>query len=1038
METPPSVPVSVPANGSSGGGPTIYSAIYSGVPVYEMMCRDTPVMRRMADAYMNATQILKVAGFTKPKRTKILEREVLQGEHEKIQGGYGKYQGTWIPLSESRMLASRYNVDTELRPLFDFDPQTGSVAPKPPTLRTPHVDLAGDGLASPSSPSPPPHHSLDYFSPVDGPSHLLSEFNSPDGSITPQGTVSPPPGINEEAPQPTWRDNLNLSSMTREASSQPLDQPHLNSQVQSILNSFGMQHLLQHPSTDGAISNTESSSNANTVNEMETPTTTNSQETNRQTSSSQQSGPTPSSRPTQSQATSIEAEYYQKLQQGLLLDESTAQNYVAHIQQILRTQDMQQFQQAQQYSSYLQAGSYPAVQSAYQQLAMLNLLSLAAQHAYTYPNGYPSLDSWFKQTDGTASKSLSGLGQPITGQRSQVSSSPEQSKVPSNDRRQSGVEEDHDAPELDSRHTSAHQLRQREVLTNLYLYSDSQLHKIIDSLRNPTNPRKLDVNLVLEGKRGSTLLHFAAALGREKLVKALISNGANPAIAANGGETPLMRAVYHVGCYDLQTFSQIADWLRDSVYLTDTSRRTVLHHIAKASKKRDLWAAAGYYVRCIAQVIQEEYSEAKNLIPQVVNAQDAYGNTALHYACKYASRSVAEVLLKLGATHEIANHAGETPVDLARYEPKLLALLFREIERDDVAAWDDFDEDGDILMRDFDEATDTDDDEFERSPSPNPVERSMHEQTMNTLDKFYGEKVENILSNLTPSVTNAVKAGVDQLRNNLMSRYREQEARVEITQLELEQAKEQLANAKKELSELQEKRKRMDELVELANELEDKLEQHATRLIRKTKGKRAVEPSISSDEDKEDDDTHDPDMVGEEATQSGPSAEAESAARPLEDDPSKPSRDPSDSARMNNEAIPSQSTDPESSISQTSTTKRKRSASLTDDEDTVSDAAAHSSDTSHTSKLRKLMPSDRTRTRSGRQAEVRLKAELADLQQEVERSEQNRLKMFHEIENIRAHREEKDRKFKRIIAACVRMPMDKIDELIEPLVHELE
>jgi len=73
----------------------IYSAVYSGVGVYEMMVRDVPVMRRIDDSFMNATQILKVAGFAKPKRTKILEKEILSGEHEKIQGGYGKYQGTW-------------------------------------------------------------------------------------------------------------------------------------------------------------------------------------------------------------------------------------------------------------------------------------------------------------------------------------------------------------------------------------------------------------------------------------------------------------------------------------------------------------------------------------------------------------------------------------------------------------------------------------------------------------------------------------------------------------------------------------------------------------------------------------------------------------------------------------------------------------------------------------------------------------------------------------------------------------------------------
>jgi hypothetical protein len=50
-------------------------------------------MRRRADDWINATHILKVADYDKPARTRILEREVQKGVHEKVQGGYGKYQG---------------------------------------------------------------------------------------------------------------------------------------------------------------------------------------------------------------------------------------------------------------------------------------------------------------------------------------------------------------------------------------------------------------------------------------------------------------------------------------------------------------------------------------------------------------------------------------------------------------------------------------------------------------------------------------------------------------------------------------------------------------------------------------------------------------------------------------------------------------------------------------------------------------------------------------------------------------------------------
>jgi regulatory protein SWI6 len=39
--------------------------------------------------------LIKIAGIEKGKRTKILEKEVQGERHEKVQGGYGKYQGTW-------------------------------------------------------------------------------------------------------------------------------------------------------------------------------------------------------------------------------------------------------------------------------------------------------------------------------------------------------------------------------------------------------------------------------------------------------------------------------------------------------------------------------------------------------------------------------------------------------------------------------------------------------------------------------------------------------------------------------------------------------------------------------------------------------------------------------------------------------------------------------------------------------------------------------------------------------------------------------
>lgn len=107
---------------SGGAGPPqIYTAVYSGVAVYEMEVHNVAIMRRRSDSWLNATQILKVAGIDKGKRTKILEKEILTGEHEKVQGGYGRYQGTWISYVRGRQFCRQYDVEDILRPLLDYD-----------------------------------------------------------------------------------------------------------------------------------------------------------------------------------------------------------------------------------------------------------------------------------------------------------------------------------------------------------------------------------------------------------------------------------------------------------------------------------------------------------------------------------------------------------------------------------------------------------------------------------------------------------------------------------------------------------------------------------------------------------------------------------------------------------------------------------------------------------------------------------------------------------------------------------------------------
>ncbi|KAI9293831.1 apses-domain-containing protein [Neoconidiobolus thromboides FSU 785] len=101
---------------------TLYRANYSGKEVMEIEIDGINCMRRLEDSWINVTQLLKVAGYEKSKRIKVLEKEVFNmKEHEKVQGGYGKYQGTWIPFDVGVRIAKRHGVYDRVKLLLDVD-----------------------------------------------------------------------------------------------------------------------------------------------------------------------------------------------------------------------------------------------------------------------------------------------------------------------------------------------------------------------------------------------------------------------------------------------------------------------------------------------------------------------------------------------------------------------------------------------------------------------------------------------------------------------------------------------------------------------------------------------------------------------------------------------------------------------------------------------------------------------------------------------------------------------------------------------------
>ncbi|KAI0018703.1 apses-domain-containing protein [Xylariomycetidae sp. FL0641] len=128
-------------------------------------------MRRRHDNWINATHILKCAGFDKPARTRILEREVQKDVHEKIQGGYGKYQGTWIPLEAGEQLARRNSVYDRLRPIFEFVPGPQSPPPAPRHASKPKA---------PRKPAVPKFNNVPVREDFENTSQQLNDDDTPD------------------------------------------------------------------------------------------------------------------------------------------------------------------------------------------------------------------------------------------------------------------------------------------------------------------------------------------------------------------------------------------------------------------------------------------------------------------------------------------------------------------------------------------------------------------------------------------------------------------------------------------------------------------------------------------------------------------------------------------------------------------------------------------------------------------------------------------------------------------------------------------
>ncbi|OZJ04070.1 hypothetical protein BZG36_03402 [Bifiguratus adelaidae] len=199
--------------------------------------------------------------------------------------------------------------------------------------------------------------------------------------------------------------------------------------------------------------------------------------------------------------------------------------------------------------------------------------------------------------------------------------------------------------------------RYRSSLMAIFVHEDPNY--IPEVLTEPHPPHDLDLEIIIDDE-GNTCLHWAAALGKLRVVELLLQKGVNVKRTNFAGETPLIRAVTVTNNYDGQTFDKSLHMLADAIPCVDNRNKNVLHHIAYLSGQKGRSPAANYYMECLFMYIAKERGGDFN---NLVNLQDNTGDTPLNIAARVGNRGLVDQLVEVGADASICNKAGIRPED---------------------------------------------------------------------------------------------------------------------------------------------------------------------------------------------------------------------------------------------------------------------------------------------------------------------------------------------------------------------------------------
>lgn len=681
--------------------PVIEVATYADTDVYECYIRGFEsriVMRRTQDDWVNITQVFKIAQFSKTQRTKVLEKESNDMRHEKVQGGYGRFQGTWIPLEDAKYMVTKYNIrDPVVTTILAFQLNPNN----PPMKRSKNSVLkrtSPDGrIASPSSYNKTPKKKNQVGGSTTRKTKknnmLLHPNPSPLQNLvfqTPQQSHMPSQLATNAATTVSATSQANQLSNTKENAI-----PHLNTEetplalgysaTQKPLQFYPVPTSLTHPhkSRDYVPGGNESFDTSTDMDKSNSqnfltfiPEGPNSGVFSSSSSAGHQQQP-------QQRVPSIlvngngSSKRAGSKRKKTFKTDDTSIDMLNHEDDSISGVPPPQPLPGATPGSATSTGKHlkhklksrpgltakranNAQDKAQQNFKMMQKQlmwqNIRQQHKSS-PNMMPFKMGGSQSHSNNSSMDMFSTGENPTPISSRSSTPNTFAGLPTAPATAHGNE--HSTENMGPPTLSVEEYK--EMILQVLSSEDGcdKDYQLPPQMYHP--PLNFDVNFEIDDQ-GHTPLHWAAAMANLPLIKLLIALNANALQCNLRGFNCITKSAFYNNCYKANTFSEMVSILRICLITPDSNGRLPLHYLVELSvnKSKDPMVINFYMDTIIHNLGQEDYT----LLRMCLNFQDNMGNTVLHLAALNLNLELCNKLCYLGSSMDITNCDSETPASI--------------------------------------------------------------------------------------------------------------------------------------------------------------------------------------------------------------------------------------------------------------------------------------------------------------------------------------------------------------------------------------